>query len=58
LHGIAPHLLSEDGQNFTAVTGTIAGSKALHLELGGARIARYVKLGARTRYGRHLVAHR
>ena len=37
-------LLSEDGQNFNAVTGTIAGSKALHLELGGARIARYIKL--------------
>jgi len=36
--------LSDDGQNFNAVTGTVAGSKALHLALGGARLARYIQL--------------
>ena len=37
-------LTSEDGQTFTAVTGTIAGSKALRFDFPTARIARYLKL--------------
>jgi hypothetical protein len=39
-------LLSEDGQNFNAATGTIAGKPSLHLDLGGAKVARFVKLEA------------
>jgi hypothetical protein len=37
-------LLSEDGQTFTPATATMAGTKQLRLELGKARVARYVKL--------------
>ena len=37
-------LLSEDGQNFTAVTGTIAGMQTLRFDFGTAKIARYIKL--------------
>lgn len=37
-------LVSEDGQSYTAATPTVAGTKRLRLDLGRARIARYVKL--------------
>jgi hypothetical protein len=37
-------LLSEDGQNYTAATGTIAGQSTLRFDFGTARIARYIKL--------------
>jgi hypothetical protein len=37
-------LLSEDGQNFTAATGTLAGEKTLRINLVSAHIARYIKL--------------
>lgn len=37
--------VSEDGQTFTAVTPTLAGTKTLHLDLGGkARVGRYIKI--------------
>ena len=37
-------LLSEDGQNFTAATGTLAGEKTFRIDLTTAHIARYIKL--------------
>jgi hypothetical protein len=37
-------LLSEDGQTFTAATGTVTGGKNLHVDFATARIARYLKL--------------
>ena len=37
-------LISEDGQHFTPVTGTIAGEQVLHLDFPSARIARYIRL--------------
>jgi hypothetical protein len=39
-------LISEDGQSFTPVTGTVAGEPTLHLDFGKARIARYVRIEA------------
>jgi hypothetical protein len=37
-------LVSEDGQTFTPITGTIAGEQMLRLEFPTAKIARYIKL--------------
>lgn len=37
-------LTSEDGQTFTPITGAVGGEQHLHLDFGGARIARYIKL--------------
>ena len=37
-------LISDDGQTFTPITGTIAGEPNLHLDFGKARVARYIKL--------------
>lgn len=37
-------LLSEDGRNFTAATPTLSGINQLHIDFGGPRIARYIKL--------------
>lgn len=37
-------LTSEDGQTFTPITGTVGGEPHLHLDFGGPRIARYIKL--------------
>jgi hypothetical protein len=37
-------LLSDDGQNFTAATGTLAGEKVFRIDFAPARIARHIKL--------------
>jgi hypothetical protein len=37
-------LLSDDGQDFIAATPSLGGSSTMHFDLGGAKIARYIKL--------------
>ena len=44
-------LLSEDGQSFTPATGALAGEPTLHLDLGKAHIARYVRIEAQQEGG-------